>query len=365
MFLAAKGPGVGAFEWRRHFDQRFGNLPSLVYAIGFPQWKRRFVRQCFSPRTVRFVPVDTKVPGNACAVVWGAAPTPVGLASEGRLLRLEDGFLRSVGLGADIVRPLSWALDSAGIYYDSRSPSDLESILSNIHLDDDFLARARRLRERILDAKLTKYNVDAGAWIRPAGDRKVILVPGQVESDASIRCAAPGVRHNIELLRAVREQSPDAFILYKPHPDVVARMRAAGQDEAKATYWCDEIITTVAMGPLLDAVDEVHVITSLAGFEALLRGKRVICYGQPFYAGWGLTQDRVPLPRRQRKLSIEELVAGALIEYPLYFRRDGKGLATVEETLEDLIAWRKRAGGRNPWWFEGYRTIVRRIAGVR
>ncbi|MDB5316990.1 MAG: capsular biosynthesis protein [Rhodospirillales bacterium] len=60
----------------------------------------------------------------------------------------------------------------------------------------------------------------------------------------------------------------------------------------------------------------MHTITSLTGFEALLRGKRVACHGMPFYSGWGLTEDRQVLPRRVRRLSLDALVAGALIAYP-------------------------------------------------
>jgi capsular polysaccharide export protein len=80
----------------------------------------------------------------------------------------------------------------------------------------------------------------------------------------------------------------------------------------------DTIVRGVAMPTLLDAVDEVHTITSLTGFEALLRGLRVVAYGQPFYAGWGLTEDRSPPRRRTRTLTRDELVAGALILYPRY-----------------------------------------------
>ena len=80
-------------------------------------------------------------------------------------------------------------------------------------------------------------------------------------------------------------------MIYKPHPDVLAGLRGS-RAEAQRTQdacraHCDEIVTDVPMGRLLDAVDEVHTLTSLAGFEALLRGKAVVTWGLPFYAGWG------------------------------------------------------------------------------
>ena len=116
-----------------------------------------------------------------------------------------------------------------------------------------------------------------------------MLVPGQVESDASIRFGAPGISRNIDLLRAVRASRPDAHIVYKPHPDVVAGLREQGKDEARAGQECDEIVTRRSVVRMLPDVDEVHLLTSLTGFEALVRGKSVTCHGQPFYAGWGLT----------------------------------------------------------------------------
>ena len=43
------------------------------------------------------------------------------------------------------------------------------------------------------------------------------------------------------------------------------------------------------------------------------RGRRVATYGQPFYAGWGLTVDLAPPARRGRLLTLDELVAGVLL----------------------------------------------------
>jgi capsular polysaccharide export protein len=61
----------------------------------------------------------------------------------------------------------------------------------------------------------------------------------------------------------------------------------------------------------------VATITSLTGFEALLRGKAVTVFGRPFYAGWGLTDDVDP-PLRDRRLTLDELTAASLLFYPSY-----------------------------------------------
>jgi capsular polysaccharide export protein len=163
----------------------------------------------------------------------------------------------------------------------------------------------------------------------------------------------------------VREANPDAYLIYKPHPDVVAGLRAKGRWEDEASRWCDEVVVDVPMDALLAAVDEVHTMTSLTGFEALLRGKRVVCYGQPFYAGWGLTEDIIPHPRRTRRLSLDELVAGALILYPRYFDYQGGIQIPVEQAIEHLQALRAQHGNRSPWWRPIYRMILRRVVGVR
>lgn len=281
------------------------------------------------------------------------------------LVRIEDGFLRSVGLGADLIRPLSWVVDWRGMYFDATRPSDLEVLLAETDFDAELIARATALRARIVAAGLTKYNVGFAAWRRPAGARKVILVPGQVETDASIAYGAPVIKTNLGLLRAVRQANPDACVIYKPHPDVVAGLRARGNGEDEAARWCDEVVLDTPMGELLDEVDEVHLLTSLTGFEALLRGKHVTCYGQPFYAGWGLTHDIVPIDRRQRCLQLDELVAGALILYPRYMSHKRDALIAPEEAIEELLEWRNDRGGKTPWWRKLFRIALRQVVGVR
>ncbi len=340
-------------------------MPALdrpFYALDFSFWKRPYVRQYFHGRRVEFVARPAQVPAGGTLIVWGMRDAGLALPDGVHVLRIEDGFVRSVGLGADLIRPVSWVIDDLGIYYDATRPSRLERILAETAFDDMVLQRAAALREKLVASGLTKYNVGAGDWQRPADARRVILVPGQVETDASIAYGAPdgicAVRRNMDLLRAVRQANPDAWVVYKPHPDVLAGLRLKGIDEDAALLWCNEQVIDVPMGELLGMVDEVHVITSLAGFEALLRGKRVTCYGQPFYAGWGLTVDMAPLARRTRRLALDELVAGALIEYPKYVSRANGKLTTPEQALGELLAWRAQ-GAALPWWRQALRLVLR------
>lgn len=333
--------------------------PTPTYVSGFSARKRRHLQAFVPERT--FQPLPRHWPAGAADLyVWGSATLPAGVPPQVRVLRVEDGFLRSVGLGADLVRPMSWVIDPTGIYYDARTPSALEQLLQNGLFDSAECARAHAFRERVVAAGLSKYNLAQRAWARPHGERVVVLVPGQVETDASIATGTSDIRTNIGLLRAVRQRRPDAWLLYKPHPDVVAGLRSPGPGEHAVATLCNEVLTHVAIDTLLPQVDEVHVMTSLTGFEALLRQKPVFCYGQPFYAGWGLTHDRQPHPRRTRRLKLDELVAGVLLRYPLYLSRSTGRPCQPEQALEELLQWRARSSGQPSWWQRCLRPFLAR-----
>jgi capsular polysaccharide export protein len=276
---------------------------------------------------------------------WGAAlprADEEALRAAGRtVLHMEDGFVRSVGLGSDFLLPASLVLDRSGLYFDATRPSDLETLLATGEFDPPLLARAAALRQRLVAARLTKYNF-ADPIVRPpvADDRRVVLVPAQVPGDASLSLGTLAVAGNLGLLRAVREENPDAYLVFKVHPDIASGNRPGGDDLAAAAALADEVTARGDMASWLDIVDEVHVATSLAGFEALLRGRRVVCWGLPFYAGWGLTDDRVPAPRRHRRLGLDALVAGALLLYPRYADPVSRIPCSAEDAIEMLLSRR-------------------------
>ncbi|MDC5812476.1 capsular polysaccharide biosynthesis protein [Vibrio europaeus] len=286
-------------------------------------WKQRWIGDYLE--AWRFSPSAT-----GKAIRWGR-----GEPDEGSFC-IEDGFIRSVGLGVHFNRPVSLVCDRRGIYFDARVESDLEYALNNTECSDWAQWRARELITQLLAANLTKYNVGADTVLDLPADQKIILVPGQVESDASIRCGSPDVTTNEALLRAARDAEPDAYIIYKPHPDVVAGQRDQGQWQGDFTTLADRVETDVAMAQLLDQVDGVHTMTSLAGFEALLRGKQVTTYGMPFYAGWGLTHDMMACARRGRQHSLESLVYFALVGYPTYVDPLTRRTCSAEQAIERL-----------------------------
>ena len=320
--------------------------PTRVEAFGFTPWKQPSLRRFLAGRAVRFRWARSLPGRRAEAVaVWGrrARPRLLATAADRTLpvLRVEDGFLRSVGLGADLIDPISWVVDRTGMYYDATGPSDLERLLAGSDWTAAQLQRAAALRQRLVTEAITKYNLSGASWQRPASASRVVLVVGQVESDASIRFGAPALNSNLALLQAVRAAEPDAFVIYKPHPDVVAGLCRSGEGELQAAAFCDQVLTEGSISTLFSQVDALHVLTSLAGFEALLRGVEVHCWGLPFYAGWGLTRDQLRCERRGRSLPLDALVHGALIDYPRYVSRHSGWFISPEQAIDELVAWRQ------------------------
>jgi capsular polysaccharide export protein len=337
-------------------QRRRRELPERIEAFGFKPWKQPILRTFLAGSQVRFRRRHSSPSAWAQAqAIWGRDPGR-GVARRQHqpqpppLLHVEDGFLRSVGLGANLIAPVSWVIDRRGLYYDAGARSELEALLMGHPFGEAERHRGAALRRQLLAAALTKYNLPAPPWRRPAQARRVVLVPGQVESDASIRYGAGALRTNRALLEAVRAAEPGAWLLYKPHPDVVAGLRPEPGEPFNPHGLCDEVVVEAAMDALYGAVDAVHVLTSLAGFEALLRGLEVHTWGLPFYAGWGLTHDRLACGRRGRELQLDELVWASLIAYPRYVSRRSGLFVEPEEAIEELARWRgEPARPLRPW----------------
>lgn len=343
-------------QWLIHQKKMATKYSGRMIVIGFRRWRAVNLKPLLSlhQNNVEFVSSTKDAQSlnpnpHDYLVFWGCAASKdlqiLAKKSGAKLLRVEDGFVRSVGLGSDLIRPLSLVLDQTGIYFDPRQPSDLENILNYAQFTKDELAQANLVRHLIVEHGITKYNLEPRSkptWVTLG--KNVVLVPGQVENDASIIYGCSDVRTNIDLLKAARHAEPDAFIVYKPHPDVMSGNRAGKLALEEAGKFADYIESHLSVVSCIDACDEVHTMTSLTGFDALLRCKRVVVYGQPFYAGWGLTEDVLKtgaaFTRRQRKLTLDELVAGTLLRYPIYWDWDLKGYTSCEAVIRRIIEQR-------------------------
>ena len=352
-------------------DARRANVThrGTIVCAGIRRWKKPHFKAFLSgtATTLQFIwdfdkALATAKSLNARLAVWAAKCTD-GDAAKARkagvpLLRVEDGFIRSIGLGSDYETPYSLVTDSEGIYYDPAGLSDLEGILNRIASDPAAyaweLARARRLLHFIVSRGITKYNlpVKPVRLAAPAG-KKVTLVIGQTDGDASVVRGRGVVQTNTELLQVVRQKRTEAYVVYLEHPDVADGNRPGRVDPAVLKACADEVLTGIPAAALLGSAHEVHVLTSLTGFEALLRGIPVVTYGRPFYAGWGLTDDALTFERRQKGLSIEGLVAGTLILYPTYWDWLSGQFCRPEDVCERILAGEQPAV---PLWVRGVRA---------
>ena len=346
-----------------------------LYALGFSLWKRAFVSTFARGLADNIVYIKNeralkkRLAEQDGVLIWGMkqAVLPVNRKNV-PVWRMEDGFIRSCGLGADLRRPGSLVIDQQGIYYNATQPSDLETALNLYEMTDEEHNRGRKLTDLLLERRISKYNLagqSTSVFENAQPGQLKVLVTGQVDSDASLKFGSPKVYRNIDLLASVREyfgrcpegsdnlKSQGVYIVYKPHPDVVQAGRAGHVPEHEALKWADRVVTDVDIFDCIQQCDQLHVMSSQAGFEALLQQKSVHCWGMPFYAGWGLTTDHIQCERRQKKRSLDALVYLALCHYPRYINWKTGRFTSPEALIEQLSTERKtykQSGGKITGW---------------
>ncbi len=238
---------------------------------------------------------------------------------------VEDGFIRSVGLGSNLTKPISLVFDKMGIYFNPHQSSSLENMIENERLTDYEYELSKKLMTLLIQKKMTKYNVGIEEIPIEIKNKDFILVLGQVEDDASIEFGKIDVHTNLSLLKKVAEKNPNKKIVFKNHPDVISgnRKGLVSLENIKKINHVDIInVDPINVVYLLENCSELHVITSTAGLEALIRGKKVYTYGGAFYSGYGLTEDQFDFnqvfKRKRKIITLEEFIAFSYLFYPMY-----------------------------------------------
>ncbi len=327
-----------------------------IYVIGFSTWKQ-YIRNYFKSYDLVFIDKnisqnhfnkryrwDVLANRDCQFFIWGyKAPDFIFNFTKLHDIKtylVEDGFIRSVGLGATKEPPLSLCLDSQAAYFDARRSTDLEDMLNTYNCTDDQIIRARQVITEIITNKISKYNhsdyVDVNT-IYGVKKSKRILVIGQVEDDASIKYGCSTKVTNNDLVRLAVTENPDAQVLYKVHPDVMNGYRDYLTSPNTVRDICHVIDIDIPLADALETIDHVYTITSLSGIESLIRGIKVTTIGAPFYSGWGLTDDRQPVSRRNRNRTLEELVAISYLIYPKYFDSYSGETVQVEDVIKNIV----------------------------
>lgn len=311
------------------------NSKPLAILWGFNNWKLGFVsaylpeyRTAFAPRKIRGLlalfalkrfPIKPSV-----FICWGYTESILVRLYAKMLnisiLRMEDGFLRSSALGATHSTPYSLLLDSKGMHYNPDKPSDLEVLLNTYDFTEEELEAARECLELMKALRLSKYNIATLGIEKDRGikTRRKVAVLGQVDNDMAMRLGNPDGWSMTELIRLAKIENPDADVYYRPHPDVYTGIRRSRFRLKVVEKYCKLASPEVPLVDFLETLDQVYTVTSLSGLEALLRGIKVTVVGSAFYAGWGLTDDRLIFPQRLKSRSVLELFAATYMKYPRY-----------------------------------------------
>ena len=259
-----------------------------IFVVGFSTWKT-YLRMYFSEYDLIFLPKDIKKNQfnsqyrkqivslkDSCQVfIWGfKAPEYIlEFLREEKISTkfVEDGFVRSVQLGATKAPPMSLCLDSKTPYFDATRPSELEDLLGSYVLDEKENDAAKKNLQSFLDSKVSKYNHNphcSPIKIYGKKNKKRVLVIGQVEDDASIIYGCNEKINNNDLVRLAHAENPNAEIFYKPHPDVLAGYRDYFSKPEDVSHLCKIVSDNVSLPSCLSSIDHVCTITSLSGLEA-------------------------------------------------------------------------------------------------
>ena len=246
---------------QRHFNQRYFDL-----------WLKPFINRV-----------------NPVIYIWGYKAPDYFIdyirEQELDIFFLEDGFIRSGPDDESGAPPLSIVIDSQAPYFDTTRPNDLTDLIANFDFGQDGYdeALAQEMLDHYVSHRVSKYNHQPYVNVAPIygiKNKKRILVLGQVSHDDSLKYGGGIGITLLDVVNKAIEENPAAQIIVKPHP-----MTLGDPSIVSALTELDCLILTqsIHLVDALETVDHVYTITSLGGFEALLRGKKVTVLGRPFY----------------------------------------------------------------------------------
>lgn len=246
---------------QRHFDQRYFDL-----------WLKPFINRV-----------------NPVIYIWGYKAPNYFIEYIRKqnldIFFLEDGFIRSGPDDDSSAPPLSIMMDSQAPYFDTTRPNDLTDLIASFDFEqngyDEMLAQ--EMLDYYVAHRVSKYNHQPYVDVAPlygVKNKKRILVLGQVPHDDSLKYGGGVGITLLDVVNQAIEENSDAQIIVKPHP-----MTLDDPSIVSALTELDCLILTqsIHLVDALETIDHVYTITSLGGFEALLRGKKVTVLGRPFY----------------------------------------------------------------------------------
>lgn len=315
--LAQRVPYLRVFDGGFHLgpDSSAARGPWRALVLGAPRDQYAAINQAFPEFRKQFVanrvPVDVlrrELDGQPAPaiLVWGASggtqlsrlqqenicPYPVFHISRG-----------PVDLGRGPERMRGYTLDWTGLHSNPRRQSDLETILNHFPFGhhSDLVDAARQ---------------GAAALFQQSDGSGPVVVVCQDRSDpAAVFAGAlhPEVEDLIAMARADHPRAEIVLLQVCPRKTSRTAHRAALEK-------LGQVVDPADVAGVLDVCRALYTGSADIGFEAVMRHIPVTTVGAPFYAGWGLTDDRRPIARRDRDLNIDELCAAVLLLYSRFLR---------------------------------------------
>lgn len=344
MILLQKNKGIKALN-------KINTSTNIFF--GFSEWKHSFIKKIFGGNCCFFTAKDAnndeflnlfeaKIELVNNIYVW-SYNDPYWLSSfclilDKKIYRIEDGFIRSNSLGANRSTPKSLIIDDSGMmYFDAARESLLHNLIRNISLDEEKTTEAKSYINKIIKNNISKYNLPNSEQLHRIKD--AILVIGQNENDMSIAKSGAIFTTNETLLKHVMSKNVGKDIVYKPHPDTLNN----NKNRRSCPEKIDGVIIINDLHHLFNNVSnisEVHTISSLLGFEFLVRGLKVYCYSRTWYSGWGLTEDTYYSEDEIYKKTTLDLFYCAYILYPCYYTSIFQQV-NIESALDNLLNYEK------------------------
>jgi capsular polysaccharide export protein len=323
---------IDYLSFQRRMRARY---PKQVHAVGFSRWQRPIAKAFFQGTQVVFHAKTATLPGEATVALWGQPPEGLDITGK-QFVRLRESLLPHCTPNTQQDMPC--ALDMYAEYPTDVTATGqcINQCLVRAEIDKPLIKRARLFRKRMLEAQLTLHPRENHDWLPPSDRKPIILVPGEIgrhENDANL----------VKRLRHYRDNHANAYLIYLDTRSQTTRQDTGRDRQVKRL--CDIELDGIDLIRVLPRVDEVHVRTSLVGLDAMLRGRKVVAYAPAFYAGWGLTIDRIPVPDRPRALSLDELVAALYLAHPAYISRVTGKFTSPEQALAEIIESQQNTSG--------------------
>ncbi|MGP9556444.1 capsular polysaccharide export protein, LipB/KpsS family [Psychrobacter sp. AOP7-A1-24] len=281
---------VGMLPWKNIVSE-------WVLESSHIQIQRHFDKQYFNIWLKLFI---TKV--NPVIYIWGykAPQYFIEYVREQNLdiFFLEDGFIRSGPEDDSSEPPLSIVMDSQAPYFDTTRPNDLTDLIASFAFEqngyDETLAQ--EMLDYYVSHRVSKYNHQPYVNVVPIygiKSKKRILVLGQVPHDDSLKYGGGEGITLLDVVNQAIEENPDTQIIVKPHPMTLDDLSTIN---TLTDLDCLILTQSIHLVDALETIDHVYTITSLGGFEALLRGKKVTVLGQPFYKDLCISDENSNTP---------------------------------------------------------------------